>query len=227
MTESAEPKRRVGRPRANPRPLRRAAADEILFVAARLFARKGFAATSTREIADAAGLRQPSLFHHYPSKEAILEALLDQALGDSLAFVERQARAPGSAAVRLYRALRFDVRHLCSFPFDLTAVVLSPEARAPRFKRFWNERARLIAAFRRLIRAGVRSGSFVSVDTALATEALFGMGEAVLAWYERGGRWSPEQVAEHVAGLAVRSLLRRPADLDEIRREADSLGTDA
>ena len=225
MESAAKPgrKRGVGRPRADPRPLRRPAAEEILLVAADLFARKGFAATSTREIAAAAGLRQPSLFHHFASKEGILETLLDRSLADSLAFLERQAAATGPAAVRLYRALRFDVQHLCSFPFDLTAVVLSPEVRGPRFKRFWRQRARLIAAIFALVQAGRREGAFVAVDAALVSEALFGMGEAALGWYRRGGRWPPQEVAAQLAGLALRSLLRDPAQLDAIRREANRL----
>jgi len=214
------PARQVGRPRVDPRPRPRPAAEEILWVASRLFAQKGFAATSTREIAEAAGLRQPSLFHHYATKEAILERLLQRSLDAPLEFVERQARASGSPALRLYRSIRFDVRHLCSYPFDLTAVVLSPELRAPRFRPFWARRARLIAAMQKLIRAGIRAGQFERVDAALATEAIFGMGEATLAWYRRGGRWTPDDVAEHVAGIALRSLLAEPAQLTWIRAEA-------
>src|SRR5215467_3562652 len=151
QTEGVPPERRVGRPRAEPRPLERPPREEILQVAARLFGQRGFAATSTREIAVAAGLRQPSLFHHFPSKEAILEALLDRALADSLAFAEAQLRARGAADVRLYRAIAFDVRHLSGFSLDLAAIALCPEARSPRFARFWAERARLVAAIRGLV----------------------------------------------------------------------------
>src|SRR5262249_29169730 len=167
----------------------------ILLVAARLFGQRGFAATSTREIAAAAGLRQPSLFHHFASKEAILEALLDRALADSLAFAEAQARARGAPRVRLYRAIAFDVRHLSGFSLDLAAIVLCPEARSPRFARFWAERARLVGAIRVLVRAGIRSGEFIDLDPALATDALFGMVEATVTWVRRGRRRSPEQAA--------------------------------
>jgi AcrR family transcriptional regulator len=218
-------KRGVGRPRADPRRLQRSPADEILFVAAGLFARHGFAATTTRAIAAAAGLRQPSLFHHFASKEAILEALLDRSLAATLAFAEREARAPGPAAVRLYRALRFDVHHLCAFPFDLTAV-LSPEVRAPRYRRFWRERARLVAALRRLVRAGLRSGELVASDAATVADALFGMSEATLSWYRRGGKRTPEAVAQQVADLALRALLRDPATLDRVRAAAGPLHDD-
>ena len=81
----------MGRPRADRRRRERQPEDEILFVAARLFAEHGFAGTSTRAIAAAAGLRQPSLFHWFANKEAILERLLQRSLAPSLAFAEQAA----------------------------------------------------------------------------------------------------------------------------------------
>src|SRR5687767_13850130 len=47
--------------------------DEIVAVATQLFAEKGFAATSTRDIADACGLLAGSLYSHFKSKAQILE----------------------------------------------------------------------------------------------------------------------------------------------------------
>ncbi|MFZ9427052.1 MAG: TetR/AcrR family transcriptional regulator, partial [Ilumatobacteraceae bacterium] len=51
--------------------------SRILAEASRLFAINGFHGTSTRDIADAVGIRQPSLFHHFATKHAILATLLD------------------------------------------------------------------------------------------------------------------------------------------------------
>ena len=50
--------------------------ERILTEASRLFAERGYDGTSTRQIADAVGIRQPSLFHHFASKQAIMEELL-------------------------------------------------------------------------------------------------------------------------------------------------------
>ena len=54
--------------------------QKILSVATQLFAQNGFNGTSLQAIADAVGLRKPSLLHHFPSKEAIREAVLDDLL---------------------------------------------------------------------------------------------------------------------------------------------------
>jgi AcrR family transcriptional regulator len=50
--------------------------SEIVGIAAELFATKGYANTTVREIADAAGILSGSLYHHFDSKESMVEALL-------------------------------------------------------------------------------------------------------------------------------------------------------
>lgn len=50
----------------------------ILDAALDLFAQGGFAGTSMRQIARAVGVRESALYHHFPSKAAIFEALLEE-----------------------------------------------------------------------------------------------------------------------------------------------------
>lgn len=209
--------RGVGRPRADRRRRARPPQDEILFAAARLFAERGFAGTSTRAIAFASGLRQPSLFHWFPSKEAILEALLERTLAPSLAFAESLAAEGGSAADRLERLLRFDVRHLCAYPFDPT-ILLAPEARRPGLRRFWTRRERLLGHVRALIAEGVRSGELAPVDPAVAAQAIVGMGESVLLWSRSLPGRDPAALGDEVASLGLRALLRQPDDAGGQRR---------
>ena len=60
--------------------------DELLEIAAELFAEKGFKNTTVRDIADAAGILSGSLYHHFDSKESmvdeILRSFLDELFGD-------------------------------------------------------------------------------------------------------------------------------------------------
>jgi TetR/AcrR family transcriptional regulator, cholesterol catabolism regulator len=50
--------------------------SEIVAIAGEMFATKGYANTTVREIADAAGILSGSLYHHFDSKESMVEALL-------------------------------------------------------------------------------------------------------------------------------------------------------
>jgi len=50
--------------------------DELLGIAAELFAEKGFKNTTVRDIADAAGILSGSLYHHFDSKESMVDEIL-------------------------------------------------------------------------------------------------------------------------------------------------------
>jgi AcrR family transcriptional regulator len=57
----------------------------LLQAAAQLFRRKGFSATTTRDIASAAGMQSGSPFYHFKSKDALLYAVMDEGMQVALA----------------------------------------------------------------------------------------------------------------------------------------------
>ena len=65
--------------------------QEIFFAAAEMFADKGYANVSSRDIARKVGIQSPSIYSHYPSKEAILDDLLNHYLERMEAFYKRLA----------------------------------------------------------------------------------------------------------------------------------------
>jgi AcrR family transcriptional regulator len=94
-------------PVASPTPRRRGGkgeqtAERILDVAESVFAEHGFAGATLRDVAAGVGLRNPSLYNHFDSKEALYAAVLERGIGPILAalseFVEA-GPAPDSRAV--------------------------------------------------------------------------------------------------------------------------------
>ena len=74
---SPEPRRRKSRVVEEPRNLRQQQSDDtrrrLLDASLQLFVHKGFAGTTVRDIAKAAGVSPGLMFHYFPSKQAILQ----------------------------------------------------------------------------------------------------------------------------------------------------------
>ncbi|MCV7224206.1 TetR/AcrR family transcriptional regulator [Mycolicibacterium elephantis] len=127
------------------------ARDEVLDAAAELFTTLGVAATSTRQIAEAVGIRQASLYHHFRTKDDILAALLHGTVASSLAAAQRLLDRQEPAAVLLHALTYLDGRLLWDSPWNLGILYLLPEVRAPRFDEFHRQRSQLRQAYRTLV----------------------------------------------------------------------------
>jgi AcrR family transcriptional regulator len=191
--------------------------NRIMYEASNLFARRGYHATTTRLIAAAVGVRQPSLFYHFSSKQAILQALLDSDLDEALPFVEAIARQPQPAAFRLYRYLRHDVSHLTDAPFNLSGIYTEEVMEDPAFAPWARKRARLHSAVERIVRDGIRWGEFVEMDSALVREAIAGILVRTLTLYSGGRRGAGPDLGDEIASLILRGLLRDPTRLEGLR----------
>lgn len=131
----------------------RTAREEILDAAAELFTTIGYAATSTRRIADAVGMRQASLYHHFATKDDILDALLAGTVDQPLALATELLAEPGAAAPRLHALVAQDVSQLCGSRWNLGALYLLPELRTDRFAQFRLRRDELRGRYRSLAAA--------------------------------------------------------------------------
>ena len=81
----------------------------IVDAAVPLFARKGFAGTTTRELAETAGISEALLFRHFPSKQLLYREILQQVGCQGDPALEQLASLPASAAT-LVCMVRFMVR---------------------------------------------------------------------------------------------------------------------
>ena len=126
------------------------AREEILDASAELFTNNGYASTSTRRIADAVGVRQASLYHHFATKDDILDALLAGTVDEPLELAVRLLSEQGPAAPRLHVLVVADATQLCASTWNLGALYLLPEVRADRFEPFRSRRTRLRDAYRDL-----------------------------------------------------------------------------
>jgi AcrR family transcriptional regulator len=80
----------VSEPTDRDRPTR----DRILASAEKLFARRGFAGTSIRDITDAVGIKPPALYNHFPNKEDLYAEVLAASLRPLIELIDAAGDAP-------------------------------------------------------------------------------------------------------------------------------------
>lgn len=206
-----------GRPRFDQRPRRgRTPRAEILDAAGELFTINGYANTSTRAVADAVGIRQASLYHHFAAKDDILDALVAETIAAPLELAERLHGMPEPSRTRLYALAWFDVRQLCASHWNLGALYLLPEVRTERFAAFRLRRDELRGHYETLA-AAVAAESGVPGAESLP----FRLVETVIGI--RSDEGSAPADAEHVIPDAIMRMLGWRGDLDTLRADAAGL----
>jgi TetR/AcrR family transcriptional regulator len=141
-----------------------------------LFARRGYAATTVREIVEAAGVTKPALYYHFGSKEGIFLAMMGEAVQEFEATATMALGTEGSAEERIVRFLD-DMFALILEHLDvmrvLDAIYYGPPQGAPSFD-FQAIHTRFIEVLGRLVRDGIESGEFRAGDPDDLTWAIVG-----------------------------------------------------
>lgn len=206
---AGEGARRVGRPRADQhRPESgRSPREELLYAAAELFTAQGYAATTTRAVAERAGMRQATMYHYFGGKEELLAELLESTVAPSLALAhELVADTERPAGRRLWELCRSDVLLLCGGPYNLGALYLLPEVGRARFRQFHRMRGQLRDVYRKLL-DGTSVGAALAGDRAgltLRNDLVFGLIEGVMLIHRSDPARPVEAFAEAAADAALR-----------------------
>lgn len=176
-----------------------------------LFNQQGYDATSIGDIAKDLGLTKSAIYHHVPSKEHLLSAALDEALGELTAAID-EATAPGadgatgSADARLRTVVERSVRILVD---HLPAVTLllrvrgnsAVELAALKRRRVLDEK---LAA---LVSAAVDEGAVRSdIAPELISRLLFGLVNSVVEWYHPDGPVDVDTLARSITDMAFAGL---------------------
>ncbi|GAA2453485.1 TetR/AcrR family transcriptional regulator [Agromyces soli] len=153
---------------------------QILSEARAVFGRRGYAEASLREIAGAVGIKTPSLYAHFPSKEALYEAVYAEVVVEHTAFFDELVQRSG-ALPPLERLRHFlggiesyyrDRPDLAEFSLRAALAEYGPDGQALR-QIFLDTESELAAAVRRAYDDGVAAGSFAAGDPEGFTALVF------------------------------------------------------
>ncbi len=152
------------------------ARQRLLAKATALFARKGYAATTVREIVEAAGVTKPVLYYYFPNKEGIYLELMRDAVSRYGLLLDRAQTATGTVRERV-RHLADQVYQLFSEQIEVAKVGYSiyygPPQGAPffDFDAFYHKFQETVKG---LVREGIRRGEFQKNNEMNMTWAILG-----------------------------------------------------
>jgi AcrR family transcriptional regulator len=182
--------------------------SQILDVAADIFHRRGYDATSMQDIADAVGILKGSLYHYITSKEDLLFGIVEQMLQELTPHLGRWRTLEGDSLTRIATFIEEYVLHIIRNRVkiavlfqEFSALSGGRRAKVLQFQRQYD------VFLRELIESGQKDGSISpAVDSKVAVNAIFGMANWTYRWYRPSGDRTPEEIAHTIASLVRGSL---------------------
>ena len=162
--------------------------DRILQAALQVFAQKGYHRASVDDIVHASGTSKGAVYHHFPNKEALFLALVDEFAGRlAAAIAEAIGRAHGALG-KVEAALRAGVTTFAHHAELARILLLESVSLGPAYEA---KRAEVHGRFAALVQGyldeAVAEGAIAPIDTRVATLAWLGaVNEVVIQWLHGG-----------------------------------------
>jgi TetR/AcrR family transcriptional regulator len=202
----------------------------ILAAAEHLFARSGYAATRLEDVAEVVGLRRAALFYYFADKQALYDAMLEEAFGPLARHLDEILSAPGTIVQRIEDAVEAWVDAMAERP-TLARLILRYVADADEHPthRIYSSSERLRSTYWKLFEQGCENGELKPLhdDPFHAASAVIGhtvfyiSALAPLIAASEFRALAPQQIASHKndvlhvvryqLGIAPRRARKRPA----------------
>ena len=190
--------------------------EQILDAAARIFARKGFDGTTTKELARSCGVSESALYKHFRSKEDLFREVLDERIGS---FDFESFLSGLSPELNLPQTLQVVARKILDVGFAdpliqklLLAATLGGSPQAERLYLSW--RLPFVDFLEKRIAEGIDRGEIRKVSPQLTARAFVGLvNDCVLScnlWDQFGyGDFDKEKLLGNNVPIFVKGLLRQ------------------
>ena len=179
----------------------------LLQAAERLFAEKGFAATSVQEITEAAEVNKALLYYYFEDKHSLYISLLDDGVSEFSAMLEEALATPGSYLERMAAFVAGHTRlmwrrqnlirvvHRCMLAADKDGTRLD-EKFQPNLDRL-----------QEFVRDAVAAGEFRQVDPEMAARSMIGLTFSFASCQVyHGEKFDEDRVIAHVSDLLMHGL---------------------
>jgi AcrR family transcriptional regulator len=140
--------------------------ERLLETATELFAEKGYAGASVREIVEKAGVSKPVLYYYFKSKEGLFYAILDWAADVQQEILNEIFEARGTVVERftyLYRRVYEGIQQYKSLYIMIHGLIYGPPEGVPEYD-FGSFQRHMLDAAKQIYQDGLSSGETRNVD---------------------------------------------------------------
>ena len=158
--------------------------DVIIKKAAGLFRKKGFAASSMRELADSMGVEAASLYNHIGSKSELLEAICFKIANDFNIHLEEVEKSGGSAVSKLDQLIRFHIRMMLEL-YDEVFVANHEwkQLKDPFLTNFLSQRKTYENTLVEIVNEGIKNREFKNIHPYVAVLTILSAVRGLEFWY--------------------------------------------
>jgi len=180
-------------------------AEKLRNVALELFARSGYAAVSMRAIAAETGVQAGAIYNHFPTKQDLLNELLQVHMETLLSSWE-EADEPGLAPPQaLEHFVRFHIRyHMTKSREVFISYMELRSLEGENFSTIEALRRKYESFPRDILERGASDGSFDIIDPQVTTMAIIAMLNGMTTWFRDNGRLSLEEIEAIYVRLVAR-----------------------
>lgn len=185
----------------------------ILQAALDCFVEHGYHGTTIRVVAARAGLSVPGLYHHYPSKQALLVGIVEFAMHDLLSRSEAALADAGPSVEERFRLVVECLLLFHAYRSELAFIAASEIRSLEGNARAWHiaQRDRQQRMVDEIVEAGAADGVFAAPHPIDASRAVVTMCTGVSQWYRHGGPLSPDDIAVRYGAIAAMAVGQRHA----------------
>lgn len=185
--------------------------EEILLVAAQVFAERGFQRSTTREIGDRVGILSGSLYYYVDSKESMIQDLMARYWDDLFAEYDRIASTDVAATAKFEDLVVTTVSMTIKYK-DQVTILHQDWHSLTEIDAFLDQRmARVEKAWIDVLGLGVASGEFAAtLEPALVFRTILGAVSWVPRWYRPNGPHTLEEIGRYQASVVLGGIVVAP-----------------
>ncbi len=179
----------------------------IIDTAAKLFAKKGFENTTTRDICKATGMSHAMIYYYFDDKESLLYEILDEILSEGLRAIKKIDRSSKSLKEKLAAITDVYARYHVVKIDKMKVFVHEQKSLKPEHKKKVVEYQReYLDILVNILKGLKQENQIVNLDTKAAAFTFFGMVHWAYRWYNPKGKMKPKQLSQIINRIFTKGI---------------------